>query len=143
MAEKYVVPKEVMNAINNWKDKLGPVVEDFYTSMQSDTFLSWWLEKADGNEEINNRLTALIRYVNGEEMFEVAKPKYVVGTVYRDENDQPLFLELKDQYGYPANADNYAYPEFGYNIDDAFPFATYGDALKFSSPILEIFEVED
>ena len=78
MSEKYVVSQEFMNKLEGWKidyvansdfldtDNIGnlpPIVS------------RWWIYDDITDKERNNRLIAIIRWVNGEDVFEVEKPK--------------------------------------------------------------------
>ena len=78
MSEKYVVSQKFMNKLDGWKidyvsnsdfldiDNMGnlpPVVS------------MWWIYDDVTDKERNNRLIAIIRWVNGEDVFEVEKPK--------------------------------------------------------------------
>jgi sorbitol-specific phosphotransferase system component IIA len=83
MSEKYVVSQEFMNELEEWKiDYLGnDIVSDIaYVSVADiDNLPSivcfWWINSDISAKEDNNRLIAIIRWVNGEDVFEVDKPK--------------------------------------------------------------------
>lgn len=75
MSDKYVVSQEFMNELNYWKKveinnrTLEVINAVFY--LDDYKFIYAWLSK----KEVNNRLIAIIRWVNGEDVFEVEKPK--------------------------------------------------------------------
>ena len=83
MSDKYVVSQEFMNELEEWKtDYLGnDIVSDIaYVSVADiDNLPSvigmWWINSDISAKEDNNRLIAIIRWVNGEDVFEVEKPK--------------------------------------------------------------------
>lgn len=73
---KYKVSEELMNDINEWRYRAnGLVVGPDLNFSQPSSIYNWWLTSDQGVYEKNNRLIALIRYVNGEDVFEVEKPK--------------------------------------------------------------------
>src|SRR5699024_9503580 len=78
MIEKYVVTQEFMNELEEWKKRGNTevyFVGSYYLSMLPDDVKRWWNYPEINNFECNNRLIAIIRWVNGEDVFEVEKPK--------------------------------------------------------------------
>ncbi|MDF8367250.1 hypothetical protein G9406_06625 [Weissella paramesenteroides] len=78
MSEKYVVSQEFMNELEEWKKRGNTevyFVGSYYLSMLPDYVKRWWNYPEINNFECNNRLIAIIRWVNGEDVFEVEKPK--------------------------------------------------------------------
>lgn len=80
MSEKYIVSQEFMNELERWKDTLSTYNEPgYFIDMQNindlpDIVNIWW--GADiSNKESNNRLIAILRWANGEDVFEVEKHK--------------------------------------------------------------------
>ena len=80
MSDKYVVSQEFMNELKEWKSNLvsydehsyfidGDVIEGLPVVVNA-----WWGDEVP-DEENNNRLIAIIRWVNGEDVFEVEKHK--------------------------------------------------------------------
>lgn len=78
MSDKYVVSQEFMDELEEWK-KMGNTevyfVGSYGLSMLPDDVKRWWNYPEINNFECNNRLIAIIRWVNGEDVFEVEKPK--------------------------------------------------------------------
>lgn len=80
MSEKYVVSQEFMNKLEDWKNNLTKYNEpgyfiDWKVLQDLPTIvIAWWGDEVS-NEESNNRLIAIIRWVNGEDVFEVEKTK--------------------------------------------------------------------
>lgn len=73
MSEKYVVSQEFMDELEDWRY----VKTFFISSIEISTLpevVKQWRHIGDVKER-NNRLIAIIRWVNGEDMFEVEKPK--------------------------------------------------------------------
>lgn len=82
MTKKYKVTQEFMNELIEWKQANfnddfmflnGDTIADF-----SDVINNWWYSYLN-DQERNNRLIAIIQWLNGEDVFEVEKPhKFVV-----------------------------------------------------------------
>lgn len=79
MSEKYGVSQEFMNELKKWKDGLElngkHSVYDFDIQDLSDIINDWWCPIGIRDYEQNNRLIAILRWVNGEDVFEIEKPK--------------------------------------------------------------------
>lgn len=104
MSEKYVVSQEFMNKLEEWK--AGLKIEGQYHVDDRDLFDipviidDWWLNINTSALEQNNRLIAIIRWVNGEDVFEVEKPKkWVVRSKDRTEQGSYLYIYLIDSNG--------------------------------------------
>ena len=77
MSEKYVVSQEFMNELEEWKKRGNTdvyFVGSYDISMLPIDVIRWWDYPEINNFEQNNRLIAIIRWVNGEDVFEVEKP---------------------------------------------------------------------
>ena len=80
MSEKYVVSQEFMNELKEWKDNLvkynepGGFIDIDDLEGLPVVVNAWWGDEVPDDEN-NNRLIAIIRWVNGEDVFEVEKPK--------------------------------------------------------------------
>lgn len=79
MSKKYVVSQEFMNELKKWKDNLKMngkhSVYDYDIHEFSDIIEDWWSPVGIRDYEQNNRLIAILRWVNGEDVFEIEKPK--------------------------------------------------------------------
>ena len=139
--EKYEVSQELMNDINEWRDSVHWLVlgTDLNVS-QSSNIYSWWFDK--GVRETNNRLIALIRYVNHEDVFEVEKPKKWIVRSKHQLNRQ--FLGMIDWRGDEPKQTMYAYEiALTRREDEAFKFNSKEEAEKWANPLMEAVEVED
>ena len=79
--KKYKVTQRFMNNLNEWKqanfnDDFMLVNEDTIADF-SEVIDNWWYSDLNDRER-NKRLVAIINWINGEDMFEVRAPKYVV-----------------------------------------------------------------
>lgn len=141
--EKYKVSQELMNDINDWRDRAEGLV--VYADLKVGIVLPWsihdWWMTGDGNVS-NNRLIALIQYVNGEDVFEVEKPKkWVVRSKYRT-YEQFHFVSLKNSVWSSALKIDDAYvATTTKNIAFAFKFNTKEEAEQFTNPLMEVVEV--
>lgn len=100
MSDKYVVSQEFIDDLEEWK-KRGNTKEYFVgpydISMLPDDIKRWWNYAGVSDEECNNRLIAIIRWVNGEDVFEVEKPKkWVVRSKERDDDGNYGYVDLID-----------------------------------------------
>ena len=78
--KKYKVTQEFMDGLDGWRYKWvnGEIpVNSLTANNRYDVVESWRFEHID-NDEIMKRLGALINWINGEDVFEIGTPKYVV-----------------------------------------------------------------
>ena len=76
--DKVKISKEVYDALVEWRDahNLDHAHIDGGDLLRLPTFiLNFWLELGISQNEANNRLIAIIRWLNGEDVFEVEKSK--------------------------------------------------------------------
>ena len=142
VSDKYVVSQKFMNKLNEWKDTLDSN-DDEYKPL-----VSWvniknipetvymWLGDDVPDKENNNRLIAIIRWVNGEDVFEVEKPKkWVVRSKETDDGGH---------YGYGklllANNNTIF---MGYSRAKATFFDTKEEAESWANSHQEVVEVEE
>ena len=137
MSEKYVVSQEFMNELEEWKKRGNTdvyFVGSYDISMLPDYVKRWWNYPEINNFECNNRLIAIIRWVNGEDVFEVEKPKK---WVVRSKDADAL-----GRYGY---LDCYDYVLTGniYERTRATKFDTKEEAESWANSHQEVVEVVD
>ena len=137
MSDKYVVSQKFMNELEEWK-KLGNTdvyfVGSYDISMLPIDVIRWWDYPEINNSEQNNRLIAIIRWVNGEDVFEVEKPKKWV--VRSKEHDGQYF------YGKLLLANNNTV-FMGYSFANATRFDTKEEAESWANAHQEVVEVEE
>ena len=103
MSEKYVVSQEFMNELEEWKKRGNTdvyFVGSYDLSMLPDYVKRWWNYPEINNFECNNRLIAIIRWVNGEDVFEVEKPKKWVVRSKEPQGSvdgEPLYIWFVDE----------------------------------------------
>ena len=137
MSEKYVVSQEFMNELEEWKKRGNTdvyFVGSYDISMLPIDVIRWWDYPEINNSEQNNRLIAIIRWVNGEDVFEVEKPKK---WVVRSKDADAL-----GRYGY---LDCYDYVLTGniYERTRATKFDTKEEAESWANAHQEVVELEE
>ena len=102
MSEKYVVSQEFMNELKEWK--LNTVVTTFINGKDIKNLPyvinDWWFNFDASYKEYNNRLIAIIRWVNGEDVFEVDNPKKWVVRSKEPQGSvdgEPLYIWFVDE----------------------------------------------
>ena len=96
MTKKYKVTQEFMNELIEWKQANfnddfmflnGDTIADF-----SDVINNWWYSYLN-DQERNNRLIAIIQWLNGEDVFEVEGPhKYIVRSNKNDDDGEYTYV---------------------------------------------------
>lgn len=131
MSDKYVVSQEFMNELNEWRCVEGFFVGTIEISTLPYVVKHWWCN--GNNKENNNRLIAIIRWVNGEDVFEIEKPKkWVVRSNDTDINGMYWYVSI-----YRGLTDMQLYEK------DATHFDTKEEAESWANSHQEIIEVEE
>lgn len=104
MTEKYKVTQDVMDALEEWRDKKqikpdrtdelsfvsGGNINDFPYVVNN-----WWMNGTDSPFENNRRLIAIIEWLNGKDMFDVEKPhKFMVRSKDTDSDFDYRYLTI-------------------------------------------------
>ena len=139
MSEKYVVSQEFMDELVEWRDN-HELQTTFISG--SDLFhfpykIVGWLKDTNTLFDNRNRLIAIIRWVNGEDVFEVEKPKkWVVRSKERNEQGNHLYTYLIDSNGVKDFMTGWA-------KDIATKFDTKEEAENWANAHQEVIEVEE
>ena len=140
MSEKYVVSQELMNELEEWKKRGNTdvyFVGSYDISMLPIDVIRWWDYPEINNSEQNNRLIAIIRWVNGEDVFEVEKPKkWVVRSKETDEDGDYHYVDLD-------NFKNLKSVSTIYGLDFATKFDAKEEAQSWANSHQEVVEVEE
>ena len=140
MSEKYVVSQEFMNELEDWKLNTvdGVFINDDDIEDLPYIIVSWWVE-GPSDEEGNNRLIAIIRWVNGEDVFEVEKPKkWVVRSKGTDNDGDYRYVSVFDSYF------GITYADSGKDkLENATHFDTKEEAESWANSHQEVLEVVD
>lgn len=140
MSEKYVVSKEFMNGLEEWRKNKNLINElVWYTDIKSipEVVKEWWAEDFVDKTKTNNRLIAIIRWVNGEDVFEVEKPKkWVVRSKGTDTGNDHVYIAIISMFGVKT-------VKTFYDIDNATKFDTKEEAESWANAHQEVVEVEE
>lgn len=139
-SEKYVVSQEFMTELEEWKAELNIngkyYVDDENIYELPSAIRNWWKEDNRSVEQ-NNRLIAIIRWVNGEDVFEVEKPKkWVVRSKKTDTEGSHLYVNLTNTLAIPDIT-----TLFG--LDNATKFDTKEEAQEWANSHQEVVELEE
>lgn len=140
MSDKYVVSQGFMNELNLWCDvrKLHDfrlLISDLHSL--PDLIKNWQKDELQSDEESNNRLIAIIRWVNGEDVFEVEKPKkWIVRSKEVGNNNRHSYVRLVISSAELTNAS----VEFDY--DWATYFDTREEAESWANAHQEVVQAE-
>ena len=142
MSDKYVVSQEFMNELEEWKKRGNTdvyFVGSYDISMLPIDVIRWWDYPEINNSEQNNRLIAIIRWVNGEDVFEVEKPKkWVVRSKETDEDGDYRYVSVFDSYF------GITYADSGKDkLENATHFDTKEEAESWANSHQEVVEVVD
>ena len=140
MSEKYAVSQVFMNELKGWKntldsndDEYKPLVSWVNIKNLPET-VYMWLGDDLPDKENNNRLISIIRWVNGEDVFEVEKPKkWVVRSKGTDDDDNYSYVFI--------NLHNFTLST--YHISNATKFDTKEEAESWDNAHQEVIEVEE
>lgn len=101
----YKVTQEFMNELIKWRDEmnLNAKNEDFGSFVNGndiqdvpDVVYIWW-RRIENSIERNNRLIAIIKWLNGEDVFEVEKPhKFVVRSDKKDNDGYYAYVAVEN-----------------------------------------------
>lgn len=145
--DRYKVSQELMDEIDGWNNTVDRAIWGYDLDKKLPIEVQrWWMDEPGTTTERNNRLIAVIRYVNGEDVFEVEKPKkwivrskkrtwdddYKVVVLY-SENDGIIFTNLKRAPTVKIVS----------GFGNAFKFDTKEEAEQFVNPLMEVVEAED
>lgn len=78
--KKYKVTQEFMDGLDDWRDKWvnGELPVNSFTAETIKNVVESWRFEHFSNDEIMKRLGALLDWINGEDVFEIGTPKYIV-----------------------------------------------------------------
>ena len=140
MSDKYVVSQEFMNSLNEWRENLSDfsMSENFVgpTAIDEldDIVDGWWNITDLSGKEQNSRLIAILSWVNGEDVFEVEKPKkWVVRSKETDSTGDYVYVAI-NEYNIMYNA---------FHLKNATKFDTKEEAEGWANSHQEVIEVEE
>ena len=133
--KKYKVTQEFIDSLEGWRDKWvdGHFPVNALTSETIKNVVERWRLRYIENGEPTKRLGALLNWINGEDVFEVGTPSYVV----RLKDDIKLYGK-----GYIVIATN-GYVSVTYYMEDATKFDDFYKASEWANKHFEVVEVDE
>lgn len=141
MDKKYKVTQEFMNELIKWRDDMSldtkPDFIDTFVNGQDIQKMpglvgAWWADSYDSMEN-NNRLIAIIQWLNGEEVFEVEEPHKFVVRSYKSYTD--------GNYAYVI-VDNGVSGKSYYDVSLATKFDTREEAQEWANSHQVVVEID-
>ena len=130
------ISKEAYDALVWWRNQRTDVGITSI-SLFPDEIDDWWLDHNISEKERNNRLIAIIRWVNGEDVFEIEKPKkWVIRSKDRTKQGGHLYVMLDISQGVKKTASFW-------DKDIATKFDTKEEAESWANAHQEVIEVEE
>ena len=133
--KKYKVTQEFMDALDDWREKWvdGHFPVNALTSETVKNVVERWRLRYIENGEPTKRLGALLNWVNGEDVFEVGTPKYIV--------QRKVFnLFIGRQY---ISHGNYGEISMTRSKKDATRFDDFYKASEWANAHFEVVEVDE
>ena len=142
--DKMKVSKEVYDELVEWREYMAlnqspnVFVNEYALSKLPKVIDDWWGDFRVDTKESNNRLIAIIRWVNGEEVFEVEKPKkWAVRSKGTDNDGDYRYVSVFDSYF------GITYADSGKDkLEKATHFDTKEEAESWANSHQEVIEVE-
>lgn len=130
---KYKVSQEFIDVLIGWQNKYpnGFVWINEYSIEDLPDVVNSWRFETNSRLEENKRLGAIINWINGEDVFEVGKPSYIV---QRNEINSPYGRE------YVIITTNNCF-EVSYYIGSATRFDDFEKASEWANKHFEVVEV--
>lgn len=136
--KKYKVTQEFMNELIKWNDSHkypdGTTMINQYTINELPEDVTEWIFEIRTNiAEENKRLGAIINWINGEDVFEIGTPSYIV---------QRKGTNLKHLREY-IHITEYDVIEIAYFKEDATRFDDFTKASEWANKHFEVVEVDE
>lgn len=135
---KMKISKEVYDALVDWRKEIESsntiYAEDINGLSSPYVVRRWWIGDDDEGTYANNRLIAIIRWVNGEDVFKVEEPKkWVVRSKGTNSAGDYVYVAIND-FNFTMNT---------HHLNFATKFDTKEEAESWANAHQEVIEVED
>jgi hypothetical protein len=133
--KKYKVTQEFMDSLEDWRGKFvnDEIPVNALTHETHNNVVELWRFENFGTGEFIQRLGALLNWINGEDVFEIGKPKYIV-------QQKNIKSHAWRQYLY-VTSDECAI--MMYKIDKATIFDDFDKASEWANAHFEVVEVDE
>lgn len=142
MSDKYVVTQEFMNELEEWKNGLIFNDEFHFVSNKEirrlpENVQRWRNFRINTLIKSNERSLAIIRWVNGEDVFEVEKPKkWVVRSIGLTNDNEHYYVSIGNFLGLNRVINTF-------DLENATHFDTKEEAESWANSHQEVVEVEE
>lgn len=133
--KKYKVTQEFMDSLEDWRGKFvnGEIPVNALTAETHNNVVELWRLRHIDNGEPTKRLGALLNWINGEDVFEVGTPKYIV------KRNGVNFL-VGNEY---LSIDNYKAIHITRSKEKATVFDDFNKASEWANKHFEVVEVDE
>lgn len=133
--KKYKVTQEFMDALYDWRFKFvnGEIPVNAMNAETHDNVVEIWRFKGLGNGEFIQRLGALLNWINGEDVFEIGTPKYILQRKGTNSKHLREYIRITEYDGI----------EIDYFKENATRFDDFAKASEWSNKHFEVVEVDE
>lgn len=133
--KKYKVTQEFIDALDDWRFKFvnGEIPVNARTFETHDNVVEIWRFENFGTGEFIQRLGAILNWINGEDVFEIGTPKYIVQQKkVKPRNSRQYLYVTSDECAIMI-----------YNIDNATIFDNFDMAQEWANKHFEVVELDE
>lgn len=133
--KKYKVTQEFMDSLEDWRGKFmnGEIPVNALTHKTHNNVVELWRFENFGTGEFVQRLGALLNWINGEDVFEIGNPKYIV-------QRKGINFFVGEEY---LSIDNYTAIHITRNKEKATVFDDFNKASEWANKHFEVVEVDE
>ena len=133
--KKYKVTQEFMDALDDWRFKFvnGEIPVNAMNDETHDNVVEIWRFENFGTGEFIQRLGALLNWINGEDVFEIGTPNYIL---------QRKLAKLPHLREY-ISIDKHGFVGIEYTKDRATRFCDFDKASEWANKHFEVVEVDE
>lgn len=133
--KKYKVTQEFMDALYDWRFKFvnGEIPVNAMNAKTHDNVVEIWRFEGLGNGEFVQRLGAILNWINGEDVFEVETPKYIVQRKGTNLKHLREYIRITEYDGI----------EIDYFKENATIFDDFNKASEWANKHFEVVEVDE
>lgn len=135
--KKYKVTQEFMDVLKNWNDEYKDT--NGVTTISDASLDDWpdividWSYKNLPKKEYNKRFGAIINWINGEDVFEIGTPKYIVQRKGANLKHLREYIRITEYDGI----------EIDYFKENATRFDNFDEASEWANKHFEVVELDE
>ena len=133
--KKYKVTQEFMDGLEDWSKRLenGEIELNSCSFYGGVDFVEQWRSEPNSKKERYKRFGALINWINGEDVFEIGTPKYIV------QRNLATIQHLREY----IIVDEYGLTGIEYTKERATRFDDFEKASEWANKHFEVVEVDE